>query len=198
MAERISGVYAIRNMTNGKVYVGRSVDCKGRWGHHRAQLRKGKHANPHLQAAWSRYGEGAFVLGILEREADRSRLPALERKWIEYLQSGDRERGYNLDTVREGRWVMSEETKAKIGAANRGKIRSPAMKKRMREVKQGQGKGRVKSPGERANLSRAHARRAAGPDGYAWFRSPEGREVQRENGKKGAAARWNKTGKEGD
>jgi group I intron endonuclease len=192
MAVKVAGVYGIRNGVNGKVYVGRSVDCNGRWKHHLAMLRKGTHKNHHLQSAWSKYGGDVFRLEILETGDDRSLLPALERKWIERLRSGNREHGYNLDTVREGRWVMSDETKAKIGAANRGKVRTPEMKSHLSQVKKGQGKGRQKSRQEIENLKKAHARRADSPDGYAWFASSEGKKNARSAGMKGAIARWGK------
>ena len=89
---------------------------------------------------------------------------------------------------------MSAETKAKIGAANKGKVRTPEMRAHMSRVKKGQGKGRVKSSTERENLRAAHAKRSADPGGYSWFRAPENRQVLRENGKKGAAARWGEGG----
>jgi group I intron endonuclease len=38
-----------------------------REGEHFSTLRKGKHANPHLQAAWKKYGEAAFTCVIFER-----------------------------------------------------------------------------------------------------------------------------------
>ena len=67
------GIYQIRNLRNGKRYVGSSQDVESRWKGHRWNLRKGTHQNRHLQAAWNKYGECRFVFEILEKasEADR-------------------------------------------------------------------------------------------------------------------------------
>lgn len=190
---KVSGIYVIRNTDNGKVYVGKSVDVEDRWRHHRRQLIRNKHVNPHLQASWNRAGPASFVFEVVE-EAASEHLPILEAKWMAHLRSSDRELGYNLDLETGSGKTMSAETRAKIGAANKGKVRSPEARAHMRLVKAGQGAGRVKSEQELANMRAAHAKRAEDPDGYAWFRSPEGRAVMSLSGKKGASVKWNKRG----
>ena len=55
-----AGVYQIRNIINGKRYIGSAVDIKNRWGRHRRMLRGEYHPNVHLQRAWNKYGEGVF------------------------------------------------------------------------------------------------------------------------------------------
>lgn len=62
---RKSGVYRITNAINGKFYVGSSISIAERWNKHRKSLRRGKHHSKHLQAAWSKYGESAFVFSVL-------------------------------------------------------------------------------------------------------------------------------------
>ena len=56
------GVYQIKNTLNGKAYIGSSKNIKRRLGIHRSMLRRGTHRNPHLQNAWNKYGESAFVM----------------------------------------------------------------------------------------------------------------------------------------
>ena len=46
---KISGIYKIINKTNGKYYVGSSVDVFRRWNSHLNHLIKNKHNNTHLQ-----------------------------------------------------------------------------------------------------------------------------------------------------
>lgn len=58
-------VYEIRNIVNGKRYVGSAVDSRVRFQRHRRDLRKGKHINNHLQSAWDKYGEDAFKFVVL-------------------------------------------------------------------------------------------------------------------------------------
>lgn len=186
---KVSGIYAIRNIVNDKVYVGQSVDIWCRWLHHRRHLRKGRHSNPHLQSAWAVYGEGSFELEVLQLEEDREKLEALERAFLVSLASGDSSKGYNMRDA-EGHRSLSPETKAKIGAANKGKVRTPEMRARRSAASMGRGKGRVKSLAEIENIKKAHERRRADPDGYVWFRSPKGRDHLSSAGSKGAASRW--------
>ena len=61
-----SGLYQIRNKINGKEYIGSSVNIKHRWSVHKCYLNQGVHDNPHLQAAWNKYGADAFVFMIIE------------------------------------------------------------------------------------------------------------------------------------
>lgn len=60
-----SGVYMIRNKINGKRYIGSSVDLHQRRMVHFGSLRKGCHANIHLQRAFIKHGETAFEFHIL-------------------------------------------------------------------------------------------------------------------------------------
>ena len=63
-----TGVYQIRNLTNGKCYIG-SASAKGgferRWYLHKYHLNKRQHHSIHLQRAWSKHGSDAFVFEVL-------------------------------------------------------------------------------------------------------------------------------------
>mgnify|MGYP001558694945 FL=1 len=100
-------------------------------------------------------GGGCFVFESLE-ETPRSLLAWLESQWITHFDSCSREHGYNLDFTTLPGKIMISETRAKIGAANKGRVRTPDMRARMSLIKQGQGKGRIKSPAEIENLRKAH------------------------------------------
>lgn len=56
-----AGIYRIRNLTNGKCYIGQTSNLKTRRSQHWSTLRTGHHANPRLQAAWNKHGEASFV-----------------------------------------------------------------------------------------------------------------------------------------
>ena len=56
----ISGIYIIRNLINGNVYIGSAVRIDSRKRQHLHKLRSGKHENGHLQKAWNKYGEDSF------------------------------------------------------------------------------------------------------------------------------------------
>jgi len=54
------GIYEILNRANGKRYVGSAVDFGRRFSHHKCKLNGKAHHNPHLQAAWNKYGADTF------------------------------------------------------------------------------------------------------------------------------------------
>jgi hypothetical protein len=61
-----SGIYAIRNIVNGRVYVGSAVNLPKRWLEHKRQLGKGAHHCAPLQHAWVKHRETAFVFEFIE------------------------------------------------------------------------------------------------------------------------------------
>ena len=62
-----SGIYQIRNIIDGKRYIGSSINVKTRMKDHRNQLLRVGHSNIHLQRAWNKYGEESFVFEIVQR-----------------------------------------------------------------------------------------------------------------------------------
>jgi hypothetical protein len=65
-----TGIYSIRNIFNGKRYVGQASGKRGfkaRWSEHKLALRRGTHDSPHLQAAYDQDGLEAFEFIIEER-----------------------------------------------------------------------------------------------------------------------------------
>lgn len=60
------GIYAIRHIDSGSVYIGSSRNICVRWRGHRTKLRNGKHHCAHLQNAWDKYGECSFVFEVTE------------------------------------------------------------------------------------------------------------------------------------
>lgn len=75
-------IYKIRNVVNGKFYVGSAVDTRTRFRQHRKLLRKGTHHCKHLQAAWNKYGEDAFKFEVVEHVGCREQLESREELWL--------------------------------------------------------------------------------------------------------------------
>jgi group I intron endonuclease len=94
-----SGIYRILNTVNGKPYLGSAVIIPNRWREHKRTLRKGTHKNLHLQAAWNKYGEEAFVFNIVELVEDKSQLLKREQYWIDFYEAYNPEKGYNVCQV---------------------------------------------------------------------------------------------------
>jgi group I intron endonuclease len=121
-----SGIYRWINLLDGKVWVGQARGRDGLQGRrqgHLKRFRAGKNS-PHLQAAWDKYGGEAFRFEVLllcpPEDCNR-----WENHFIEEAQSWKREFGYNLERYAAGPGMVSEETKRKIGDANRGRIHGP-------------------------------------------------------------------------
>lgn len=54
------GIYQIKHLASGRVYIGSSQNLRRRLNWHRTALKRGEHHSPKLQRAWDKYGEGAF------------------------------------------------------------------------------------------------------------------------------------------
>lgn len=61
-----SGIYQIRNLVNGKRYIGSAKCFRKRWSSHRSHLRKNQHSSRHLQNSWNKRADGAFAFEIIE------------------------------------------------------------------------------------------------------------------------------------
>ena len=139
-----SGIYIIKNKVNKKYYIGSSKDINGRWRKHLSDLRRGIHANQHLQSAWSLYGEENFTFSILEHT---SNIAKREQHFINFYEATNREKGYNISLTTtcpmEGRKhadaSIEKMRKAKLGKKNNfyGKKHTEEAKQKLRETKVG-------------------------------------------------------------
>jgi transposase-like protein len=111
MNTQISGIYAIRNKIDGKLYIGSSKSVHHRWkDNHLPMLRAGTHFNKHLQNAWRKHGEESFGFDVLEK-CPEEQLLFREGHWIEKKKTWDRNRGYNYTRIIDGKNVFSKETR---------------------------------------------------------------------------------------
>ena len=106
-----SGVYAICNKENGKQYIGSSVTIEKRWNEHKRELEKGVHHNRYLQKAWDKHGRDLFEFIILE-DSDEENLLQTEQKYLDDLETYERQRGYNIhscaDSPRGRKWTEEQ------------------------------------------------------------------------------------------
>lgn len=123
---RKSAIYKIKNIVNGKIYIGSAVDTEKRWGIHKHYLRNCKHHSKHLQHAYNKYGFDKFVFEIVEEVSDPSSLIIREQYYIDFYKATDRKFGYNICPVAGSQLgtKRSFETKRKIGRASKGRHHS--------------------------------------------------------------------------
>jgi group I intron endonuclease len=97
-----SGIYEIKNITNGKMYIGNSKDIINRFSQHKSNLRNNKHTNTHLQASWNKHGESNFIFRTIELILNPTKQILEEREdyWINYYDSINK--GYNMQGAVRG------------------------------------------------------------------------------------------------
>lgn len=155
-----SGIYKIVNLVNDKCYIGSAKNLETRKEAHFKKLSRGVHPNPHLQAAFSKYGKECFSFTTIKL------CPVNELIKIEqcYIDQHDRGKLYNIRMVatsnlglkasEETRRKMSESAKARgfteehkqniskaqIGRISpmRGRSHSEETKRKIRESNAGQ------------------------------------------------------------
>ena len=142
-------IYRIRNIVNGKIYIGSAENAKIRFEKHRRQLRKNKHHCSHLQASWNKHGEECFKFEIVEEVVGD--LLAAEQRWIDkYYGNGkcyntakyagapmrgrthsEQTRALLLEKAPKGAehyrygQTLDEEIRKKIGEAQKGVPKAP-------------------------------------------------------------------------
>jgi group I intron endonuclease len=154
------GIYKIINVVNNKFYVGSAVDLKRRKTRHFSELRNGKHNNRHLQAAWVKYGEQAFVFVVVEALPDDADLLAAENVWLKAHVG--KEYCYNLgvDATAPMMGVKGEasptwgykhspENLKRIGVASKARVQSEEEKTKRRATM----RGKPQSADVRAKIS---------------------------------------------
>ena len=91
---RSMGIYQIKNLASGKIYIGRSGDLNGKLNSEKFQLRNNMHMNRELQNDFNGLGEERFAFEILDRLQPREDpnhdhsgdLQTLENMWLDKLQ----------------------------------------------------------------------------------------------------------------
>lgn len=126
-----SGIYLIKNMVNGKGYVGSSVNLKGRKHQHFSTLRSHKHRNSYLQSSFNKHGANNFMFYILAYVSE-DRLLERETFYIDYLKTNQRKNGYNL--AFPDRHTVSQEQKRKISETLKGRKRPPFSEEHKRKI----------------------------------------------------------------
>lgn len=116
-----SGIYAIENIVNHKVYVGQTkMHFIKRYWHHCWKLANGTHDNCFLQKDYNKYGDSCFRFKILETIKDDTNIDDLERLHILYYRNIGL--SYNIQDGGQDRHhsrPLSDEAKRKIGDKNR-------------------------------------------------------------------------------
>ena len=199
----MQGVYWIINWLNLKRYIGSAKDMQDRWEGHLKELRRNKHGSPYLQYAWNKYvpvyGEEIFVFEIIEvivgdRKAAYDKEQTYLDKWFptgllyniartagggnlgeEANQKREISRQKYIEVHGHPRIGMkhTEETKSRIGNANRGRVKTTEAK--IRHSQSLKETWRSVTPERYEELCKANseARRRDWANGRVWSNDPE-------------------------
>ena len=155
-------IYKIINVINNKFYVGSAINFEKRKARHLWRLRRGDHANKHLQAAWQKHGEQAFVFAIVQTVAENEDILAAENVWL--FEHVGKDYCYNIATDatapqtgmfgdKNAMWgktfAHTEDAKQRIGAASKARVQSEEEKQKRRLTM----KGHVVQSSTRAKIS---------------------------------------------
>jgi group I intron endonuclease len=168
-SSRYSGIFAILNVSNGKVYIGQSSNIEQRLGEHRKLLGKGRHENTHLQKAFTKYGVGSFAFGIVCL-CQSSELDKQENTWIEKMGSWKRSRGYNVERFARGMGPRSKEAIKSMSLAATGRVFTADHRKKLSESLKGKPKS-FRSEEHKKKLSEYRGERSS-QKGSHWVHNP--------------------------
>ena len=153
-----SGIYSIRNLINGKFYIGSALNIKARWAAHKSDLSRGIHTNSYLQRAWAKYGPEAFEFVVLEM-VEPELLFEREQSWLDDSSCHRSKGGYNVSpTAGTCRGVKHTlETRQRMSAAKKGRPASNKGKRisdEQRLALSERTKKRAQTEAGKANLAR--------------------------------------------
>lgn len=101
--ENRCGIYKITNNINNKCYIGKSVSIEQRWKEHLSAYNWEREKNKPLYLAFQKYGIENFSFEILEEcENIRQLLNEKEQFWINYYDSTNQTKGYNITPGGDG------------------------------------------------------------------------------------------------
>ena len=149
------GIYRIRNIVNGKIYIGSTVDFRRRFRLHKFHLDRGTHHSPGLQRAWKTYGAEAFAFEVLEIIPEPKELISVEQRYLDQL-CPFQQAGYNVSPRADSCLGVKrpQEERAKRSADRKALLAIPEEKEKWASIRSmGNCKGGTLSAERRAKLS---------------------------------------------
>lgn len=149
-------IYKITNLVNNKLYIGKARHVKHRWYKHLSAART-KKLNDYfyLHRAINKYGGHNFIIETIAMCENEEGALSAETFYIKLYNTQNRDIGYNLTSGGDGAsgYKCSEETKAKISKANKGRKHSIETRKRMGDAHRGS--KRTEETKKKMRISRA-------------------------------------------
>lgn len=93
---RISCIYAIRNVATNKIYVGKTKNLKYRISSHMSALKNGRHHVPQMQRDHDEFAPEYEVYILCEKDDPLPTFMKDEKFWFAFFNSINDEYGYNV------------------------------------------------------------------------------------------------------
>lgn len=212
-------IYLIRNTVNGHAYIGQTrKTVERRWKAHLSDAQRIDKLIP-LYCAIRKHGPDVFTVRTLTTARDQTSLDLKERILIRAYCAMNSKIGYNCRAGGEAGGSLSDETRARISAAKRGKKQSPEANEKRSLTQRGRKqspewvekrasrrRGKPVSPAELKRLQLINVGRKATPEHVEKNRqaslgrrhSPESIELMREGMRLSHARRGHAAGPTGE
>jgi len=128
-----SGIYCITNTTNGKIYIGSSVNVYKRLQTHFRELRRGVHHGNYIQRSYSKYGADSFRAQVL-LYCEKFELYRYEQSLMDAMRPAlnmSPTAGTCLGTKH------TEESRRNMSIAHQGQVVSPEARAKMSKTRKG-------------------------------------------------------------
>lgn len=138
---RYGVIYKIINKVNGKIYIGQTMQKGGFDARYKRNLRK-ETDNDHLRKSIDKYGIDNFeIIKEFDIAYSKDELNEKEKYWIKIYNSTNEDYGYNKRHGGDG-GRHTDETKKKIGEANKGRVKNAEERERISKNRKGKSKGK--------------------------------------------------------
>lgn len=159
------GIYLIRNLITGRIYVGQTTRLKRRGNEHFSNLRLNKHANRRLQASYNKRGPEAFQYEILQAGIPTEQLTTQENHFLDLYRAAP-EGIYNgpgpAEEPTRG-YKHSEETKLKMKETLNKRTEAEKEESNRLRSQTAQGKAVTVTAEVRKKISEAKKGKSLGP-----------------------------------
>lgn len=121
-------IYLLRNLINGRVYVGQTKGSLSfRWKRHQSTA---KHSQAPIHKALRKYGAQTFAVEELEQCLDAASLNTAESRWIAHFGSNLRAVGYNCTSGGDAGHVFTTEARQRISYSQKKRLQDPSVRAR--------------------------------------------------------------------
>lgn len=118
---KVSGIYKIQSsLFPNKIYIGSAINIYRRWSQHFSDLKRNKHSNSKLQNHYNKYGVEDLQCSIILYGCKKDELIIIEQYFLDFyipFFNICKIAGSNLGL----HWKLSEESKANIAKASKGR-----------------------------------------------------------------------------